>query len=99
MGNGTKGKRSLRWTIAPRTVIVKEEGSWLQDGPRWADFVDSDRRDNRGSGRRQDRLEDRQWLRRFLKEWDLDMIDAGRPEHRSSVRLLRSLHQTDCRVC
>lgn len=59
----------------------------------WIDFVNSDWRDYRGSGRRQDRLEDPQWLRRFLAEWDLDRIDAGRPEHRPSLRRLRSLLQ------
>lgn len=59
----------------------------------WIDFVNSDWRDYRGSGRRQDRLEDPRWLRRFLDEWDLGRLDAGCPEHRSSLRRLRSLLQ------
>jgi predicted RNA-binding Zn ribbon-like protein len=59
----------------------------------WIDFVNSDWRDYRGSGRRQDRLEDPRWLRRFLRERNLDRIDVRRPEHRSSLRRLRSLLQ------
>jgi predicted RNA-binding Zn ribbon-like protein len=61
--------------------------------PLWIDFVNSDWRDYRGSGRRQDRLEDPLWLDRFLERWDLERIDTGRPEHRSALRRLRSLLQ------
>jgi predicted RNA-binding Zn ribbon-like protein len=57
----------------------------------WIDFVNSDWRDHRGSGRRQDRLQDPRWVRRFRQEWDLDGFDARRPEHRSRLRRLRSL--------
>ncbi|UCG32619.1 MAG: CGNR zinc finger domain-containing protein [Phycisphaerales bacterium] len=59
----------------------------------WIDFVNSDWRDYRGSGRRQDRLEDPQWLRKFRREWGLDGIDPRRPEHHLSLSRLRSLLQ------
>jgi predicted RNA-binding Zn ribbon-like protein len=59
----------------------------------WIDFVNSDWRDYRGSGRREDRLEDPQWLRRFRQQWNLGSIDPRRPEDRTSLRRLRSLLQ------
>lgn len=80
-------------TIAPGTVIVKRKEASYSMNALWIDFVNSDWRDYRGTGRRQDRLEDPQWLRRFLREWRLGSIDVGCPEHRSSLRRLRSLLQ------
>ncbi|UCC29927.1 MAG: ABATE domain-containing protein, partial [Phycisphaerales bacterium] len=80
-------------TIAPGHVIVKRKEACYRMNALWIDFVNSDWRDYRGTGRRQDRLEDPRWLRRFLDEWGLGRLDAGRPEHRSSLRRLRSLLQ------
>ena len=59
----------------------------------WTDFVNSDERDYRGRDPRQDRLDDPQWLRRFLDRWELGRINVRSPRTRSALRELRELLQ------
>jgi predicted RNA-binding Zn ribbon-like protein len=62
------------------------------DAP-WLDLLNSDWHDYRGSGRREDRLQDPQWLKGFLARWQLDRREVSRRETRQALRRLRSLLQ------
>ncbi len=59
----------------------------------WEDLVNSDWRDHRGSGRREDRLGNDQWLERFLARtpWGTKRLPGG--SERSKLRQLRQLLQ------
>jgi predicted RNA-binding Zn ribbon-like protein len=58
--------------------------------PLWADLINSDWRDHRGSGAREDRIFNDSWLRSFLAraKWDGGLPTA---EDRARLRDLRSL--------
>ncbi len=59
--------------------------------PLWAELINSDWRDYRGSGRREDRLGNDEWLGRFLAraDWQGELLpDAGQ---RAELRQLRGL--------
>ncbi len=59
--------------------------------PLWADLINSDWHDHRGSGEREDRLWNDSWLRRFLERagWRGDHL-PDEPQRRQ-LRLLREL--------
>jgi len=51
----------------------------------WLDLLNSDWHDHRGSGRREDRLDDPLWLEKFLSGWKLDLAEV--PPSRLAPRL------------
>lgn len=53
------------------------------------DFLNSDWRDWRGSGRRADRLDDPEWLEGFLRQWGLAAPVPPDPETRAALGDLR----------
>jgi predicted RNA-binding Zn ribbon-like protein len=59
--------------------------------PLWADLINSDWRDHRGSGRREDRLTNDAWLARFLARtaWPQGRLPGG--AQRARLRRLRAL--------
>lgn len=59
--------------------------------PLWADLINSDWRDYRGSGAREDRLDNDAWLWRFLARtgWSGDRLPGE--DDRESLRRLRAL--------
>lgn len=64
----------------------------MQVEPLWADLINSDWHDHRGSGRREDRLLDDRWLRRFLERagWRGRLpVERGRARLRSLRGVLR----------
>jgi len=56
----------------------------------WLDLLNSDWHDHRGSGRREDRLDDSLWLEKFISRWKLDLADLPRRKVISALRGLRS---------
>jgi predicted RNA-binding Zn ribbon-like protein len=55
----------------------------------WADLLNSDWRDYRGSGRTEDRLDNENWLRKFLSRWEgTDGLEAD-TAFRDELRRLR----------
>jgi predicted RNA-binding Zn ribbon-like protein len=61
----------------------------------WLDLLNSDWHDHRGSGRREDRLDDPRWLKAFLSRWCLDLgVTAGE----KAVRSLRGLRNVIRRI-
>ena len=61
--------------------------------PAWIDLLNSDYRDYRGQGRSEDRLENTEWLRRFLSSLRTKLTKAPLNAIRSSLRNLRALLQ------
>ncbi len=57
----------------------------------WTDLLNSDWRDYRGTGKREDRLENPDWLRRYLKRWNLSLPGVPEEELKKSLRSLRTL--------
>jgi predicted RNA-binding Zn ribbon-like protein len=57
----------------------------------WLDLLNSDWHDQLGSGRREDRLDNRRWLEEFISRWDLDLRGVPRPR---VVRAFRKLRDT-----
>jgi predicted RNA-binding Zn ribbon-like protein len=59
--------------------------------PLWAELINSDWRDYRGTGAREDRIGNEEWLRRFLARtgWDKDRLP--RADERKALRRLRGL--------
>ena len=60
------------------------------DAP-WLDLLNSDLCDYRGKGPRQDRLQDRKWLKEFILRWKLDRLDPAGIETRRVLGGLRTL--------
>lgn len=54
----------------------------------WLDLLNSDWNDYRGSGKREDRLDNPLWLEKYLSRWKLDL--AGVPPSRLAPRLRES---------
>lgn len=65
------------------------------DSGLWLDLLNSDWSDYRGSGKREDRLDNPLWLENFLSRWKLDL--AGLPPSRLEPRL-RELRTTLRRI-
>ena len=59
--------------------------------PLWAELINSDWRDYRGSGAREDRIDSAAWLEAFLRRtgWDRGGLPSG--DERKALRRLRSL--------
>ncbi len=55
----------------------------------WTDFLNSDWRDWRGTGRREDRLENPQWLRQFLDTWKLQATTPLEPGELAALKEFR----------
>jgi predicted RNA-binding Zn ribbon-like protein len=60
----------------------------MTDGP-WLELLNSDWHDYRGSGRREDRLDDPLWLRKYLSRWKLGLEEAPRGRLVPALRALR----------
>lgn len=58
--------------------------------PLWADLINSDWRDYRGSGAREDRIYNDSWLRAFLARagWDGNLPGSSNRAHLRNLRLL-----------
>lgn len=65
----------------------------------WIDFVNSDWRDPLGRGPATDRLEDSDWLGKFLQAAKLPAAAAARPEARQRLKRLRTLLQAIVAEC
>ncbi|MEN6311687.1 MAG: CGNR zinc finger domain-containing protein [Acidobacteriota bacterium] len=59
----------------------------------WMEFVNSDRHDYLGTGRRMDSLDDPKWLDGFLKRWGLETRPVPRARLLPALRGLRRLLQ------
>lgn len=59
----------------------------------WLDLLNSDWHDYLGTGRREDRLENPEWLSGFLARWGLSRRDISSSDTRGTLRRLRSLLQ------
>lgn len=59
------------------------------------EFMNSDWRDYRGSGRREDRLRDPEWVRQFLARWGLEV---GAEPGRASLASLAALRELLWRI-
>jgi predicted RNA-binding Zn ribbon-like protein len=57
----------------------------------WIDLLNSDWHDHRGTGAREDRLEDSRWLRNYIEHWGLDLRDVPRYRISLSFRELREI--------
>ncbi len=57
----------------------------------WIDLLNSDWHDHRGTGVREDRLEDSRWLRNYIDRWRLDLRDVPRHRISLSFRELREI--------
>lgn len=55
----------------------------------WIEFVNSDWRDWRGTGRSEDRLENETWMERFLQTWQLAIHIRPEPPELSDLKALR----------
>ena len=58
---------------------------------RWLDLLNSDWHDYRGSGRREDRLDDPAWLGRYLSRWPDSLRGVPAAEVRAALKELRSV--------
>ncbi len=56
----------------------------------WLDLLNSDWHDHLGSGRREDRLDDPAWLKRYLSRWPKDLRSVPLDEIRDALKDLRS---------
>jgi len=59
----------------------------------WTEFVNSDRHDHLGTGRREDSLDDPAWLDRFLKRWGLEFPRVSRERLVGALRKFRCFLQ------
>ena len=57
----------------------------------WLDLLNSDWHDYKGGGRDEDRLENRQWLRKFLNKWEALQIEPDYPSIIKELKALRTL--------
>jgi len=57
----------------------------------WLDLLNSDWHDYRGSGRREDRLDDPEWLKRYLSRWPDGLRGVPAGEVRAALKNLRSV--------
>ena len=57
----------------------------------WLDLLNSDWHDYKGGGMDEDRLENRQWLRRFLNKWEALQIEPDYPSIIKELKALRTL--------
>ncbi|OZB96044.1 ABATE domain-containing protein [Paenibacillus sp. XY044] len=57
----------------------------------WDDFLNSDWHDWRGSGKSEDRLDRPGWLREWLQEQQLPLLDEPKPHELKQLKELRSL--------
>ncbi len=57
----------------------------------WLDLLNSDWHDYRGSGRREDRLDDPAWLSRYLSRWPGGLRGVPADEARAALKTLRSI--------
>ncbi len=55
----------------------------------WIELLNSDWHDHRGTGAREDRLDDSRWLEVYIKRWGLDLEDVPPERIRRSLRRLR----------
>jgi predicted RNA-binding Zn ribbon-like protein len=55
----------------------------------WLDLLNSDWHDHRGTGARQDRLDDHRWLESYISRWGLDLRGVPREKIRLAFRALR----------
>jgi predicted RNA-binding Zn ribbon-like protein len=59
----------------------------------WIEFINSDWHDYTGRGPDRDRLDEPDWIRSFLADWNLPSISCGEVEVVSALQDLRSLLQ------
>jgi predicted RNA-binding Zn ribbon-like protein len=57
----------------------------------WLDLLNSDWHDYKGGGRHEDRLDNYDWLRKFLQHWGELQINPEDPATREKLRNLRTL--------
>ncbi len=57
----------------------------------WLDLLNSDWHDYRGSGRREDRLQDREWLHRYTAHWKQSLTGVSESSIRTELKDLRIL--------
>ena len=62
------------------------------EGP-WSELLNSDWHDHLGSGKREDRIGNDEWLRAYLSRWAPDLDETDPDELRSALRELRNLMQ------
>lgn len=55
----------------------------------WAEFLNSDWHDWRGSGQAEDRLDKPEWLARFLAHFDLPPLQAPQPQEVAALKEMR----------
>jgi len=57
----------------------------------WLDLLNSDWHDYRGTGKHEDRLDNPQWIKEFLKRWVLDLNGISGEKVRASLHALRDV--------
>ncbi len=57
----------------------------------WLDLLNSDWHDYRGTGKHEDRLDNPQWVKGFLKRWSIDLNGISEEKVRASLRALRAV--------
>jgi predicted RNA-binding Zn ribbon-like protein len=57
----------------------------------WLDLLNSDYHDYRGGGKDEDRLKNRQWLKKYLDNWEALRIEPDDPAIIAQLKELRSL--------
>lgn len=64
----------------------------------WLDLLNSDYHDYKGGGKHEDRLENPQWLQKFLGNWDIVQAEVDYPKIIHQLSALRSVirRMTDC---
>ena len=78
-------------TLAPARVIVKWVFGDYDVNSLWIDFVNSQARDPLGQDPDRDRLQEPEWLHRFLEQWSLPRIDVRSRAAQSALGELREL--------
>jgi predicted RNA-binding Zn ribbon-like protein len=57
----------------------------------WLDLLNSDWHDYRGTGKREDRIDNPIWLKQFLESWGIDLSGIPQEQVRASLRSLRTI--------
>lgn len=57
----------------------------------WTDLLNSDWHDHRGTGKHEDRLENPDWLRGYLKRWNISLPGVPEEELKKFLHSLRTL--------
>jgi len=72
-------------------VIVKFEFADYRTMEIWLDLLNSDWHDYRGSGRREDRLDDAAWIERYTTRWKDKLGGVAPREIRTALKHLRKI--------